>query len=333
MDNLPIVGTVIGDPAGVGPEVCVKALATGEPQLVSRPLLLGDIGVLRRAADVCGAPVEFFLIDDVAALDRQTGIPVMGKQAAGMDLPFGKISAAGAALSFEWLLEARDLAERKAIAAFIMAPFDSSALKLAGLSMESAEFEPVGTYQLRISGRLKVVPLTEHVRLKAAIDGVTQERILHLADELTARLKEWGVPQPHIGVAAINPHAMFDEDRSIVGAAVDAGNSRGLKLSGPISPDSIFRMALDGRFDAVITMYHDQGQIAVKTVGFEGACTVFLRLPYIRIGIPHGSALDIAGTGSANHATMLSGMLTAAALARHDMSSLLRTVADQAGPS
>jgi 4-phospho-D-threonate 3-dehydrogenase / 4-phospho-D-erythronate 3-dehydrogenase len=333
MDNLPIVGTVIGDPAGVGPEVCVKALATGQPQLVSRPLLVGDIGVLRRAADVCKAPVKFFLIEDVAALDRETGIPVMGRQAPGLDLPFGKISAAGATLSLDWLREARDLAERKAISAFIMAPFDSSALKLAGLSMESADFEPASTYQLRISGRLKVVPLTEHVPLKAAIDGVTQDRILQLADELTAQLKEWGVPQPHIGVAAINPHAMFDEDRSIVGAAVGAGNSRGLKLSGPISPDSIFRMALDGRFDAVITMYHDQGQIAVKTVGFEGACTVFLRLPYIRIGIPHGSALDIAGTGSANHATMLSGMLTAAALARHDMSSLLQSGADQAVPS
>src|SRR5262249_16657229 len=125
----------------------------------------------------------------------------------------------------------------------------------------------------------------------------------------------WGLPKPRIAVAGLNPHAMFEEDREEVAPAIKEAREQGVDANGPISPDSVFRMALGGKFDAIVTMYHDQGQVAVKTSAFEGACTICLGLPYVLVAIPHGTAYDIAGTGKAQHFNMLAGLKTAARLA------------------
>jgi 4-hydroxythreonine-4-phosphate dehydrogenase len=132
---------------------------------------------------------------------------------------------------------------------------------------------------------------------------------------LDANLRKWGLKKPRIAVAGLNPHALFEEDREEIAPAVKAARSQGIDASGPVAPDSVFRMTLEGRYDAVVTMYHDQGQIALKTAAFEGACTIYMGLPYVLLNVPHGSAFDIAGKGVAQHRSMLAAMKTAAALA------------------
>ena len=168
---------------------------------------------------------------------------------------------------------------------------------------------------MRISGKLRVVPLTEHVSLSDAITMATPERILQVIEMANASLRAWGFEKPRIAVAGINPHAMFPQDQERVGPAVEKARARGIDAHGPLVPDAVFRQCIQGQWDVVVTMFHDQGQIAVKTVGFEGACTVYVGLPFVMLNVPHGTAYDIAGRGVAQHASMLSAVRTAALLA------------------
>ena len=144
---------------------------------------------------------------------------------------------------------------------------------------------------------------------------VTQANVLALLRLLDDTLKRFGLAQPRIAVAGLNPHAMGPEDREQIAPAVEQARAEGIVASGPVSPDAVFRQCIEGRHDAVVSMYHDQGQIAVKTAVFEGACSIYIGLPYVHLSIPHGSAYDIAGKGIAQHKSMLSAMLTAAKLA------------------
>jgi 4-hydroxythreonine-4-phosphate dehydrogenase len=167
----------------------------------------------------------------------------------------------------------------------------------------------------RISGALRAVPITEHIRLRDVVATVTPARIVPVIRMVDEYLRKWGLPDPRVGVAGLNPHAMFEEDREQVAPAVEEARKLGIDVTGPISPDSVFRLCLEGRYDAVVTMYHDQGQIAVKTTAFEGACTIYMGLQFVMLNVPHGTAFDIAGLGKAQHKSILMAMRTAAALA------------------
>jgi 4-hydroxythreonine-4-phosphate dehydrogenase len=128
-------------------------------------------------------------------------------------------------------------------------------------------------------------------------------------------LERWGLPRPRIALAGLNPHARGEEERGAIEPAASRARDRDIDVTGPVSPDTVFRQCLEGRYDVVISMYHDQGQIALKTTAFEGACSIYLGLPWVHLTLPHGSAMDIAGRGIAQHASMLAAMTTAAALA------------------
>jgi 4-hydroxy-L-threonine phosphate dehydrogenase PdxA len=144
---------------------------------------------------------------------------------------------------------------------------------------------------------------------------VKKDHVLHVITLVGEQMKRWGFTAPKIAVAGLNPHCAGEEDAGEVAPAVAAAQVLGFDVTGPLSPDTVFRAGITGRYDVVVTMYHDQGQIAVKTFGLENACAVFVGLPYVRVGIPHGSAMDIAGTGTAQHGTALMAMKTAAELA------------------
>jgi 4-hydroxythreonine-4-phosphate dehydrogenase len=320
MTEKPRIATVIGDPAGIGPEVCVKALATREPQLTSVPILIGNLDAVRDAARVCGCDLRFRVIarPNFVDLPDRESIAVIDPGNLPEGYRTGEPSGAAARAGIEWIRLAEEYAANGEIDGFIMGPMNHHALALSGIAREFSdvpEFEPPGTWQLRINGPLRAVPLTEHLRLRAVPQTITQDAVLRLIVMVDRHLRRWGIARPRIAVAGLNPHAMFEEDAEQIAPAIAAAKQQGIDATGPVSPDSVFRQALEGRSDAVVTMYHDQGQIAVKTAAFEGACTVFLGLPYVRIGIPHGTAYDIAGTGKAQHRTMLAAMNTAAALA------------------
>ena len=317
MSSRPLIATVIGDPSGIGPEVCVKALETGEPQALSRVLLVGNAAALRRAAEVCGSALRFAAVPDVGAAKYDSeAIQVLDTgDLKPSDYKIGAVSAACGKAAFDWIVKALDLAERGVFDGVILGPINSQAFKLAGVAQRPDSFAPPNTYQFRINGPLRVVPISEHLRIRDVAAAVKKARVLEVITLVDAALRKWGVASPRIGVAGLNPHAMFEEDKAEIEPAVQAAKAAGLQVVGPISPDAVFRQALEGQHDAVVSMYHDQGQIAVKTAAFAGACTVFLGLPYVRVGIPHGTGHDIAGTGKAQHFTMLAAMKTVAALA------------------
>ncbi len=313
----PIIATMMGDPAGIGPEVCAKALATGEPQKLSRPLLIGDARAVAAAiarSSLKLTPNAISSIEQARFDDKSAVVLDPGELKSG-DYTTGQPSAAGGRAVVRWIRLADKLAEARAIDGWIMGPVDSTSLKLAGEIDNIDDLQPLSTWMFRISGPLRVVPITEHIPIRKVPETVTREAVFSLIKLVNDTLRRWGIAAPRIGVAGLNPHAMFDEDKERIAPAVNDAKQIGIDTTGPISPDSIFRMGLDGRFDAIVSMYHDQGQIALKSAAFAGACTIYLGLAFVRLSVPHGTAMDIAGRGIAQHLSMLAAMKTAALLA------------------
>lgn len=313
----PIVATVIGDPCGVGPEVVLKALATGEPQRTSRPLLIGSLAALEKTRAACGIDIPLRAVGDIGAARFEPGvIDVLDDVPLDpAEIVFSRASAACGEAVLHWLDSAEKLGRSGAVQASIMAPIDSTALRLTGKLKELDDLQPAGTWLLRVSGALRVVPIAEHVLMRDVPATVTKDHVMTLLRLLNDTLKRFGLAQPRIAVAGLNPHAMGPEDREQIAPAVEQARAEGIAATGPVSPDAVFRQCIEGGHDAVISMYHDQGQIAVKTAVFEGACSIYIGLPYVHLSIPHGSAYDIAGKSVAQHKSMLAAMLTAAALA------------------
>lgn len=316
MSQLPVIGMMIGDPAGVGPEVCVRAAATPELAGVCRSVLIGDLGVVRRAAVVCGLDVRFEPVSDPS---QQLPVGTVGVvDPGGFDVErcqIGKASADSGNAVLQWVARGEELGRSGRLQGLVMGPVETASLKATGKIKDIDELQPTGTFMLRMSGKLRVVPLTEHVSLNDAIAMATPQRIFQVIEMADAALRAWGFKKPRIAVAGINPHAMFPQDQERVGPAVKKARARGIDAQGPLVPDAVFRQCMQGQWDVVVTMFHDQGQIAVKTVGFEGACTVYVGLPFVMLNVPHGTAYDIAGRGVAQHASMLSAVRTAALLA------------------
>lgn len=313
----PIVATMIGDPGGVGPEVAVKALATGLPSQTSRPLLIGSVAAVERAIGYCGLGLRARPIAAVAEAAFQADVVDVLDPGllAPHEVTVGQPSAAAGRAVRKWLDLSTRLAERGDVDAWIMAPIDRASLKLGVGMTDDDEAGPPGTFLLRTSGKLRVVPMSEHISILDVPATITRERVLALVCLVHETLERWGLRGPRIALAGLNPHARGNEERNAIGPAAQTARERGINVEGPISPDAVFRQCFEGRYDVVVSMYHDQGQIALKTTAFEGACSIYIGLPYVHLTVPHGSAMDIAGRGVAQHAGMLAAMTTAAALA------------------
>jgi len=313
----PIIATMIGDPCGIGPEVCVKALTEESLFDKCRPLLIGSQVAVQRAIDVSQCELNIALTDSPATGQYQHGTIALidPDDLDAADIVTAQASAACGNAVLNWMAIARGLAETGQVDGWIMASIDSTAIRLTGKLEQLDDLMPADTWLFRVSGPLRVVPIGEHLPLREVPDSVTQPAVLNLIRLLDKTLRDWGMAEPRIAVAGLNPHAMGLEEQQQIKPAIAAAQAEGITVSGPVSPDAVFRQCIEGRHDAVISMYHDQGQVAVKTAVFEGACSIFLGLPYIHLSIPHGSAYDIAGKGIAQHQSILAAMLTAAALA------------------
>jgi 4-phospho-D-threonate 3-dehydrogenase / 4-phospho-D-erythronate 3-dehydrogenase len=313
----PLIATVIGDPSGIGPEVCVRSLATGALQTVGDYVLIGSIDALEDAAEIACADVTFRKISSAAEARGKNGgaIAVLdtGALARG-DYTIGKPGANNGRAVHSWMRTGFDLVERKDAEGIVIASIDSTSLKMAGISVK-ADMDPEGVWLLRVTGKLRTIPIAEHVLMREVPPMVKKPLVLEVILMIGEQMKRWGFANPKIAVAGLNPHCIGEEDAQEIAPAVEAAKERGFDVTGPLSPDTVFRHGLSGRFDVIVTMYHDQGQIAIKTVGLEDACTIFVGLPYVRVGIPHGSAMDIAGTGKAEPRTAATALRAAASLA------------------
>jgi 4-hydroxythreonine-4-phosphate dehydrogenase len=307
--GLPRLVVSSGDPAGIGPEVTVKALARSEVRSLAEICVVGDPEVLSRTANQLGLPLP----DRIEAAGEGTNVEI------------GKLSAAAGAAAVAAVRRAVELVQRGDYGGLVTAPINKEALQLAGFAWPGhtellADLTAAGDVRmLLVSDRLKVVHVTTHRSLRAAIEACTRDRVLRtieLAAEAGLRL---GHRAPRIGVAGLNPHAgeggLFgEEELREITPAVEAARAAGLEVSGPWPADTLFWRATRGEFDFLVATYHDQGHIPVKLGGFDEGVNVTLGLPFPRTSVDHGTAFDIAGRGVARWQSMAAAIRVGAQL-------------------
>ncbi len=309
------IGITMGDPAGVGPEVICKAIAALSEIERSGITVIGSADTLQRAANVCGLASD--VLRDVAVED----VP-----SPGVPLPFGKMDKAGGEACFRYIKRAVELATANDIGCIVTAPISKEALNGAGhhydghTGMLAALTGTKSAFMLLADDRLNTIHVSTHVSLKDAIGRVTTERVLATIRAGHKHFARVGKPNPRIAVAGLNPHCgengLFgDEDDNAIAPAVALAKADGINAVGPISADTLYYRAYNGAFDLVISQYHDQGHIPMKLVAFDTAVNVSIGLPIDRVSVDHGTAFDIAGTGTAKHVNMLQAIAYARKLA------------------
>jgi len=333
MAGRPIVAVTMGDPVGIGPEVILKALAHPIIKRAARPLVLGDWGVLQRARSrrskspqlICWQPGQPLL----PLLDHPTAHVVcpLSSLSVRQSRP-GVASKAAGHSAFCYILVAAKLALSKLADAIATAPISKSSLIDAGHDYPGhtellAEISRTPECRMMLIGaKLRVVPVTGHIPLTKVPRELTRDNIQTTLDLTQRGLQNlFGIARPRIAVAALNPHGgeegiFGDEEIKVIEPAVRHARRRGLSVAGPFPADSLFYHAAQGAYDAVVSMYHDQGLIPLKLHHFFGGVALTLGPPFIRTSVDHGTAYDIAGTGKADETSMKEAILLAARLAR-----------------
>ena len=314
--SLPRIGITLGDPAGVGPEVALKALADETVRGLARFAVFGPSR--ERWAELAGAQPSFLTrSQDRDAWDETlAGIELVQVKADLDGVSSGGPSKASGEASIAYVLAAIEAAKRGWIDAIVTGPISKEAVGMAGYpwpghtELLADEFGAREVAMMLAGGPFRVVLVTIHVALAEAIRSITVERILTACRLGSEAVHRWfGVEVPRLGVCGLNPHAgeagrFGHEERETIGPAVEEANAAGLCAFGPLAPDTAFRQAMQGKFDLVVAMYHDQGLIPIKTVAFEESVNVTLGLPIVRTSVDHGTAYDIAGRNAADPGSM-----------------------------
>ncbi len=325
----PIVAVTMGDPAGVGPEVVLKALVHPRVRKACHPLILGDWGVLNRIRDGKQrypelAPWEQG--DPVSEDADLVSVYCLSSLSPKQSRPGHPSKACGAA-AYRYIRAAAELVAARAADAMATAPISKRVLQLAGYHYPGhtellAELTHAREVRMMLLGRrLRVVLVTVHLPLVQVARELTRKRI-RITLELThqALRKYFAISRPKLAVAALNPHAgeegiFGDEEKKIILPAVEKAARLGIRVQGPLPADSLFYQAVRGDYDAVVCMYHDQGLIPLKLLHFFGGVALTLGLPIIRTSVDHGTAYDIAGKDQADGSSMREAILLAARLA------------------
>jgi len=309
--SLPTIAVTMGDPAGVGPEVIVKALADAEIGALASWIVLGDRGVLAAAEQLTGLKLP-------GARILEPHRPLPDGRGSVRNRPVGRAEVAA-------IREAVRLCLAGEAAAMVTAPVNKEAITRSGEHFTGhteliAELCGVTEPRMMLaSDRLRVIHVTTHVPLRQAcnLDTASILRTIELGHEAMLRL---GFPQPRIAVCGLNPHAgehgLFgDEEGRLIVPAVEQARSLGIPCEGPLPPDTVFWKALRGDYDLVVALYHDQGHIPMKLVAFEHGVNLTLGLPIIRTSVDHGTAYDIAGKNLADPGSMKAALLLAVRMA------------------
>jgi 4-hydroxythreonine-4-phosphate dehydrogenase len=328
-ENRPLLAITMGDPAGIGPEVVLKALQQAEVSERCRPLVLGDRRVLERAAPwVSAADLGIEIVDSPGAGRYGPGAVTLLDlaNASPEQCPVGQVSAAAGRAAVEYVFRACDLALEGVVDAVVTAPLNKAAMNLAGFAYAGhtellAERTRAGQVSMLLVGpQLRVVHVSTHVALAEAIRRVTPERVLATIELAQRSCVALGIATPRIAVAGLNPHAgeggLFgDHEQLAIVPAIEQAREQGLDVSDPQPPDTVFLRATKGAYDIVVAMYHDQGHIPMKLLAFDSGVNVSVGLPIIRTSVDHGTAFDIAGTGQASESSLLAAIDVAVRMA------------------
>lgn len=318
----------MGDAAGVGPEVIMKALAHRELYAIARPLVVGDAKHLAAAGRIVGSNLVVSVITEPEDARFEPGtVDCIDLALVPPDTPFGRLSAACGEAAYRFVERAVGLALAGKVDAICTAPLNKEALNAAGHRYPGHTeilAEMTGTPEVSLmllAPGMRVIHVTTHIGLVDAverIDASLVERTIARGRELVRRA---GIGEPRIAVCGINPHAgeagLFGrgEEAAKIEPAIRACAARGWTVEGPLPADTLFYRARKGDFDLIVAMYHDQGHGPVKAVAFETGVNVTAGLPVLRTSVDHGTAFDIAGTGKADETSMLEALRQAAALA------------------
>lgn len=317
----PLLAITIGDPAGIGPEVVLKALDHAGVYERCRPLVIGDRRILERAGGWLGQDLDIEIVTVTAngsyVPSRLTLLDL--ENAPSEQCPVGEETAAAGAAAVEYVFRACDLALQDEVDAIVTAPLNKAAMNLAGyhyaghteLLTERTGAQKVS--MLLIGPNLRIVHVSTHVALSEAIARVTPKRVEEVIQIAHDACRALGIERPRIAVAGLNPHAseggLFgDEEARRIVPAIDAARARGLDVSDPQPPDTVFLRATKGIYDIVVAQYHDQGHIPMKLLAFDSGVNVSYGLPIIRTSVDHGTAFDIAGKGIASESSMLAAI-------------------------
>ena len=327
----PVVAVTMGDPAGSGPEIVLKALMKDSLLSKARFVLIGDLGVFRRASETIGAKRLHFaeITEPIAVTEVPDRVSVVDlKNVSSSDLVYGKPSALGGKAAYECIIRAVDYAVRGCVHAIVTAPISKESLNMAGYNYPGhtellAELTNAkGVKMMLVAEHFRVVHVTTHVSMREAIELIRRARILETLELTNESLKDmFGIDLPRVAVAGLNPHAgeggLFgDEEIKEITPAIAEARGKGMNVLGSYPPDTVFYRAYHNReFDAVVAMYHDQGHIAMKMVGLMEGVNVTLGLPIIRVSPDHGTVWGKAGKGSADENATVEAMKLAAELA------------------
>ena len=324
----PLIGITLGDPAGIGPEITVKALADHPIDEKCRPLVIGDASILERAAQIVGRPdVRIHAVENPSQGKYQPGcIDVLDMKAVDPDkLAIGKVSAMAGEAAFRYVKKVIELAMAGEVDATVTNALNKEAINLAGRHYSGhteiyAEFTGTDKYTMLLTHKeLRVVHVSTHVSLREACDRAKKGRILEVIRIANQACKDMGIESPKVGVAGLNPGLFGREEIEEIAPAVEEAKAEGIDAYGPIPPDTVFSKAQGGWYDIVVAMYHDQGHIPLKVLGFvynkakgewdavEGV-NITLGLPIIRTSVDHGTAFDQAGSGKANELSLLNAI-------------------------
>lgn len=323
----PRIGITMGDPAGIGPEVVLKAVAEEEVRAVCQPIIIGDAQLLAHNARTLDLQCGYEIVRRNERLPDPADAPLIFHldNIQGHVEPGIESGAAGKAAA-AYIEAAVELCGAGDIDAISTAPINKRALFLGGYSFPGhteflAHLTGIDDYAMGfVAANLRIVLISTHVPLSQAIKLVRRERFektIRLADH---ELQRWGIERPRIAVAALNPHGaeggLFGiEEASEIMPAIEACRAIDrINVRGPFSADTVFLRASRGEFDAVVACYHDQAMIPVKCLSFGEAVNVTLGLPFIRTSVDHGTAFDIAGKGIAEHSSMVAAIKLAAEL-------------------
>ena len=327
-DDRPIVAITMGDAAGIGPEIIIKALSHASVYDCCRPLVVGDISVMERAGAMLGLSPRFravaepteacFVLPTIDVLDLHN--------VDWSQVQPGTVCAEAGRAAVEYVVRATELALADEAQAIATAPLNKEAIQLGGCrfidhtGILTAKTGSSRVTTMLVTGPLRTVHVTRHVPLRAVAPLITVERVLETIKVTDEGLRALGIGRPRLAVAALNPHGgegglLGDEETAAIAPAVKSARSEGIDAHGPFPADSIFTRALRGEFDAVVAMYHDQGHIPIKVHGLEESVAVTLGLSVVRTSVDHGTAFDIAWQGIADARSMIEAIKLAAQLA------------------